>query len=256
MRTLRRAVAALPAVPAAIAGVFVAQVLKAAKRPDLPSFPNQDPSGRFGDPSSPELLIVALGDSSITGPGVTDLDNIWVRRIAIELSRTLHVELMSLAVGGAKARDVIEGQLAEAVRLKPDLALISVGANDAIRATPPARYRAELRHILTDLEGVARSMMVLGVGDLGSIPRLPRMLRAISSRRSARFDAAAAAVVSAFPTAVKGATSGPMSTAFWSDPSLFAGDQFHAGDAGHAVFAEQAMPAVRAALRIAGTPAI
>ena len=34
-----------------------------------------------------------------------------------------------------------------------------------------------------------------------------------------------------------------MSSAFWEDRTLFAPDQFHAGDGGHAVFAEEAMPA-------------
>jgi hypothetical protein len=39
-----------------------------------------------------------------------------------------------------------------------------------------------------------------------------------------------------------------MSSAFWEDRSLFAPDHFHAGDDGHAVFAEEAMPAFVAAL--------
>lgn len=117
------------AVPVAAAAVVATQVFRAAHRPDLPSYPNQDPSGRFGDPALPPLRIVALGDSSITAPGVSDIDNVWIRRVARMLSDRYHVDLISLAVGGSKASDVLEGQLAEAIRLQPDVAVVSVGAD-------------------------------------------------------------------------------------------------------------------------------
>ena len=251
MGPLKRALATLPVIPAAAAGVLISQILRAAHRSDLPSFPNQDPSGTFGQPDLPPLRLVALGDSSITAPGVADLDNTWVRRIAITLSDTYRVELISVAVGGAKARDVIEGQLAKAVELAPDIAIVSVGANDAIRTPSPGRYRGELRRIVSDLDSVCGATVVLGVGDLGSIPRLPSMLRPILTRRAATLNEVAAAVSTEFPRVVKVATSGPMSTAFWEDPDLFAGDQFHVGEKGHAIFAGQALPAVRAAVAIA-----
>lgn len=255
MRTLRRALVAVPAIPAAAAGFVLAQVFRAAHRSDLPSFPNQDPSGTFGGPDSPPLRLVALGDSSITAPGVRNLDNCWVRRVAIDLARTHHVELISVAVGGAKAHDVIEGQLAEATRLKPDIAIVSVGANDSIRGVRARSYRDRLTHIVGSLEKVAGGVVVLGVGDMGSIPRLPQTLRPLLTRRSRLFNAVAAEVAAQAPRTVKVYAKGKMSTAFWEDPTLFADDQFHVSDEGHAIFAEQALPAVRAAIAMAGLPA-
>lgn len=251
MPTLKRALTALPAVPATVMGVLAAQLLRAAHRPDLPSFANQDPSGTFGEPGLPPLRIVALGDSSVTAPGIENLDDTWVRRVSIALSKQHRVELISVAVGGAKARDVIEDQLADAMRLQPDIAIVAVGANDAIRASSPGRYRGEIRRIVSDLERTSGAIVVIGVGDLGSIPRLPAMLRPFLTWCAARFDRAAAAATAEFQQAVKVATVGPMSTAFWEDPGLFAGDQFHASERGHAIFADQALPAVRAALAIA-----
>jgi len=253
MRIVRRALTTLSATTVAAAGVLFAQVMRAAHRSDLPSFPNQDPSGSFGDPSLPPLRVVALGDSSITAPGVDDLDNTWVRRVARSLALTHHIELISLAVGGSKARDVIEGQLAEAIRLEPDVAIVSVGANDAIRSPSTDRYRRDLTSIVEELEAVCDAIIVLGVGDLGSIPRLPALLRPVLTHRSRAFDAVATSVAAASTTAIKVWTRGRISQAFWDDHSLFAEDLFHPGDTGHGVFAEEALPAFRAAVRVANS---
>lgn len=242
---------AVPGIPLAGAGFVLAQVVRAAHRSDLPSFPNQDPSGRFGDPGLQLLRIVAVGDSSITAPGVEHLDNTWIRRAAMSFADRHHVELICLAVGGSKAQDVIEGQLAEAVRLRPDIAVVSVGANDAIRGVAAGRYRRDLDYILTRLEDVSGSVVVYGMGDLGSIPRLPPALRPYLTYRSRVFNDMARRVVTAHPRSIKVWTQGRATSAFWEDESLFAADQFHAGDGGHAVFAEAAVPAVEAAYRMA-----
>lgn len=250
MASHRRTLALLPAAVAAGAAFLAVQVLRAAHRRDLPSFPNQDPSGSFGDPSLPRLRIVALGDSSITAPGIEDLDDTWVRKVAALLADDHHVELIAVAVGGSKARDVVEGQLREAVRLRPDIALVSVGANDAIRATTTASYRADIELIASSLEEAGAVVVLMGVGDLGSIPRLPPTLRPILSRRAAGFNAAAEAVAARSNSIVKIHVAGRISTAFWDDPGLFGPDEFHAGPRGHAVFAEEMVPALRAALAI------
>ena len=120
---------------------------------------------------------------------------------------------MSLAVGGSKARDVIEGQLGEAIRLQPDISVISVGANDVIRSPSTDRYRSDLEQIVASLEPATKAIVILGMGDLGSIPRLPAMLRPILTRRSERYDAIAARVAESSPIAVKGWTRGRVSTA-------------------------------------------
>ena len=251
MAIVRRVLVALPVLPVA-GGVFLAtQVLRAAHRSDLPSFPNQDPSGVFGDPGAPPLRVVALGDSSITAPGVMELDNTWIRRVVRHHAVDHHVELISLAVGGSKARDVIEGQLTEAVRLRPDVAVVSVGANDAMRGVSTRRFRRDLVEIVDRLEPVTGAIVVLGVGDLGSIPRLPAVLRPYLTNRAAVFDHIARDVTLSRPRAVKVYTGGRISTAFHEDTSLFADDLFHAGDTGHAVFAEEAQPAVDAAIAAA-----
>jgi len=242
---------ALSSLPLIGAGFLLHQVRRAAHRDDLPSFTNQDISTTLGDPGAPPLRVVAVGDSSLTAPCIADLEQVWLRRLVRRYADGHRVELISLGVGGSRARDVIDGQLDAAVALRPDVAVVTVGSNDAIRATPVRRYRADLETIMTRLEEASGAVLILGMGDLGSIPRLPPSLRPYLRRRSRRFDAACVQVAVAHPRAVKVHTRGRMVSAFYEDQSLFAGDQFHASEKGHAVFAEEAAPAFEAAYRIA-----
>ena len=165
-------------------GVFVGQVLRSAHRQDLPGHNNQDPSDDFGDDERTTLRIALLGDSSITAPGVVPLDDCWPRRLARQLEDRYFVELRSVAVGGAKARDVLANQVDRAIALRPDIALVSVGANDALRATPLARYEREMDEILDALTAVVPMVGVSGVGDLGTVPRLPDLARALARVRN------------------------------------------------------------------------
>ena len=244
----KRLVAATPVLGL---GWIMGSMLRAAHRSDLPSFLNQDASGVFGDPSLPPLRIVALGDSSMTGPGVQEIDSIWIRRIARSHAGRHHVELISLAVGGSKAQDVIEGQLAEAVDLAADIAVVSVGANDAIRGVTVSHYLSSMHHILERLGEVSGAIMVVGMGDLGSIPRLPSTLRPYLTRRGRRFNAAATWAAAGHPKAIKVYTGGRMTSAFRNDLSMWAADQFHGSDDGHRVVAEEAAAAFELAYRIA-----
>jgi len=235
-------------------GLFVlSQVLRSAHRSDLPSFPNQDASGTFGDPSLPSLRIVAVGDSSLTGPGVEELDNIFIRRLVHRWEDRYHVELISLGVGGSKARDVIEGQLEEAVRLRPDIGVVSVCTNDALRGVASKVFRKEFEQIVARLEEAATAVVVIGMGDPGSVPRLPAAIKPYVTRRSGIFDRICVEVSNAHARTLKADSRGIMSTAFWEDRSLFAGDLFHAGDSGHGVFAEASIPVFDAALAMVET---
>jgi lysophospholipase L1-like esterase len=242
---------ALSSLPLVGAGFLLHQVRRAAHRDDLPSFTNQDISTTLGDPAAPLLRVVAVGDSSLTAPGIEDLEDVWLRRLIRRYAESHRVELISLGVGGSRARDVLDGQLDAAVALRPDIAVVTVGSNDAIRATPVRRYGADLERIVACLEEASGAVLVLGMGDLGSIPRLPPSLRPYLSRRSRRFDAACVRVSVAHPHTVKVHTRGRMVSAFYDDPALFAGDQFHASEKGHAVFAQEAAAAFDAAYRIA-----
>lgn len=241
----RSLLALVPGIAIGAVGVIAAQILRAAHRPDLPTLDNQDPSGRFGDPSLPLLKVAAMGDSSVTAPGVL-LDNSWSRRVARHLSREYHVDLHSLAVGGSKVTDVIDAQLESAISYQPDLVLLAVGANDALRGTPISRFESEANRLLDLLLPHTKAVLFAGVGDLGTIPRLSEPLQTVARRRGRSIDRAIYRVCRRYDRVVKAdAWEHPSWAMFEQRPEVaFAADQFHASDEGHNAFAQSAIRAI------------
>ena len=225
--------------------VLAAQVYRAGHRSDLPSLTNQDPSGSFGDPAVSALTIVILGDSTVTSPGVKPLDACWPRQIASGLSDRYGVELRSVAVGGAKVSDVLAHQVEAAVAHDADIYIVSVGGNDALRGTSVLRFEREYDAIVHRLTGHSRYVAVSGVGDLGTIPRLPAMARAIVRNRARSFDRAIRRVVRRYPEVIKTDTWSPGWDEFDTNPDeIFGADQFHASAYGHRIYTAAMQPAI------------
>lgn len=226
--------------PLAALGILMGQVWHTGHRPDLPSLSNQDPSAVLGDPSHPPLKVVLLGDSSITAPGVVPLDDCWARRVGHRLATDHQVQLISFAVGGSRASDVLKYQVAPAIAEAPDMALVCVGANDALRSVSVTDYESDLTTILGRLVDHVPAVGMSGLGDLGPLPRLPSIGRAWARVRSRSFDRAIARACHEFDI--------PKTTAWGSmwkdfddpdnDKGMYAGDLFHASGKGHALFAE------------------
>ena len=226
----------------AAGAVLAGQMARAVRREDLPSLENQDPSGIFGDPTALPLRIVFLGDSSVTAPGVDPLNDSWPRQIALHLSTRFHVDAISVAVGGSKARDVLTTQMDQAIALKPDIAYVSVGSNDALRGTPVARFEGEYDQIVAGLHSSVAAVGLSGIGDLGTIPRLPELARGVARVRSRAIDKAIARVAAHYPRTVKSNAWNVMYPAFQEYPELFGADLFHASAAGHLMFASAGRP--------------
>ncbi|MFQ5554608.1 MAG: GDSL-type esterase/lipase family protein [Acidimicrobiia bacterium] len=226
--------------------VLTGQVMHAAHRRDLPSFQNQDPSADLGNPANPRLRIVLMGDSSMTAPGVYPLDLCWPRRLAHDLTDRYFVELRSVAIGGSKAADILRDQIEAALAFEPHMVLISVGANDALRAVPVASYERDLGEIVRRLSADVEAIGLSGIGDLGSLPRLPEIPRAWARVRGRSFNRALQRVAHRYG-APKSETWGPIWRPFSEgDLRVFADDRFHASAEGHAIFAMAMRPVVEA----------
>jgi len=250
MPRLRVAWVAVSGAALAGAALLARDVWRTVHRPDLPSFANQDISGTFGDPAGLPLRVVAVGDSSLTAPGLEDLDDAWLRRLLRDYADRHRVELISLGVGGSRAQEVAAVQLGEAVALEPDIAVVTVGGNDAFRGATRRRFARALETILSGLEEASAAVLLVGVGDLGGIPRLAPSLRPLLTRRSALFDRACTQAAAAHPRVVKMEAREPVPPGTDVE-AMFAADGFHASAAGHARFAAAAAPAFAAAYHLA-----
>lgn len=240
-----------------LAGALVGEALTAVLWP-VPDLIDHDPSGSVGA-GEPPLRMVVLGDSSCTGTGVDDPGQIWLRllahRIAVRVER--RVDIDSYAEGGARSREVVESQLAHALAHPAPLAVLSVGANDVLRGTPLPALASNLGTIVAQLTARGTTVVMSGVGDLGTIPRLAPPLRQMVARRARRADLVHADVAAEFG-AIKAFQWGWARREFATRPEVWSGDRFHPNGRGHEVWAETAWRAIEPVLPRfrAGSPAL
>jgi lysophospholipase L1-like esterase len=130
------------------------------------------------------LRLVALGDSTLTGPGLEAPREIWLWQALAQVGRTRGIEVRSLAVGGSRAADVRRQALA-AAELQPDVAVVAVGCNDAIHVTPRAAFASDLHATIATLRAAGAIVAVCNVGDLGNLERVPQPLASLLRARAA-----------------------------------------------------------------------
>jgi lysophospholipase L1-like esterase len=230
-------------------GLLALQVVWVVRR-DLPSLVGLDSSGAVGSPGcDPPIRIVALGDSSLTGPGLTHHADVWLQQALAKLEPTVPVELLSLAVGGSRVADVL-ARAGDAVATNADVAVVAVGSNDAIHGTPSRAFARDLDRLLTTLQASIPVVAVCNVGDLGNIARVPRPLNLLLRTRARIISNHIQIVVAAHPGVVLIDVTG--ADAGLRDRSVYADDLFHPNRSGHALWADAARPGLVAALTAAG----
>jgi lysophospholipase L1-like esterase len=218
---------------AALIILFGAQVLIAVRGPGLPSsqaFDLRKPS------DSPDAKrVVWLGDSTAAGVGASGESSTVPIRVAEQNTRP--VDLHVLAVSGARIADVEQHQLPAVADLQPDVVYISIGANDTTGRTSRSAFRSNYERVLAGLPEQAE-VVLLGVPDMGSPPRIPQPLRAIVGKRGQQLDGIVADIAREM-----GATyvdiAGFTGAKFRDHPSrYFAGDKFHPSDDGYKLWAD------------------
>ena len=218
--------------------VVAGQVAWAIWRP-LPTFPDLDPSGFEGPEDGERLRIVVLGDSSCTGSGIKDPRDIWLRVLARRLgTHGFRVEVVSFAAGGARATDLVRDQIEPALASGGDIALVSVGGNDALRGVGLRVFEEALQTMTERLAAEFPIVALSGVGDIGTVPRLPPLLSAAARRRGRAMNRIHGVVAENHGVLV--ADQWAWAAARFRDRSVFAPDLFHPNEEGHKVWAEVA----------------
>jgi lysophospholipase L1-like esterase len=195
--------------------------------------PSREPI-RFGD-QGPALAYVVMGDSTAAGQGAP-----YDGGIALGTARAIASRrpvVTNVAVSGARMQDVINDQLTAATRLRPDLVLLAVGANDVTHLSSVSSMQSGLLKIVRALKSANPSVAIVVTGspDMGAPPRIPRLLRGLASRRTEAINRMfqEVAVEERLTFAPIAKETGPL---FRSDRSLFAGDRFHPNARGYATW--------------------
>jgi lysophospholipase L1-like esterase len=212
-----------------------------------------------GNSNGTPFTYVVLGDSTAAGVGA-DYDQGIAMTTARELGRERRVTMLNYAVSGARTKDVLEEQLPGAERIRADAVLLSVGANDVTHLTSVRSMRKSLQEIVRRLRAANPdvAIVITGSPDMGSPPRVPRLLRGIASWRTKRvnemfIEEANGLGLTFAPIA---AETGPL---FRRDRSLFHPDRFHPNERGYATWAPVLNGALATATRsgrpLANSPA-
>jgi lysophospholipase L1-like esterase len=244
--------AVIVVVPAAVLAVEV-QLARTGDR--LEDEEGSRPRQKVVRPGEAPLHVVWLGDSTTTGVGAADFEESMAWEVAEGLTDG-PVVLTVLGRSGDQVHEVLDDQvpLLDEVLLptaRAHVVLISIGANDVTaltrRPTFEERYRSlvdRVAEILDDGPTPARIVLV-GIPDIGTAPRLLPPLRQIAGFRAAQLDSVIEEVARdrGLHHVELADTTGPV---FASDPErYFAADDYHPSGDGHGVWADAVLRSIR-----------
>ncbi|MGN6753531.1 MAG: SGNH/GDSL hydrolase family protein [Intrasporangium sp.] len=251
------AAAALGALGLAGYGVLRVEAELAKRIVGAPFDGAPDDSGIYGYGAGAPLRLVMLGDSTAAGMGAAHREQtigaIIAHGVAALSGRP--VELTNVAIVGAESPELGD-QVIQALEQvpRPDVAVISIGANDVTHRNDRTAAVRHLEMAVSRLRETGAEVVVATCPDLGAIEPLAQPLKLLARRWSRDLAAAqTVAVVEAGGRAVSvGNLLGP---SFRSEPKvMFSEDRFHPSPAGYARVAAALLPSVVAALELLGEP--
>jgi len=201
--------------------------------------PRSAPRQLPGDHARP-VLYVALGDSSVAGVGASAPERSYVSRLYERLrSAYPGARLANLGVSGAKAADVLDAQLRQALALSPDLVTLSIGPNDITGGRTVEQYEQDLETILRALARETRAVVVLNlIPDLAVTPRFRGKVAAARLReRVTAFNQALSRQGRRYGAEVVDLYE-PSRREIPERPEFVASDGYHPSDQGYARWAE------------------
>lgn len=230
------------------AGLLVlGEIMLALRREFFVEGPERRIEGIFGEDNHPTLRFVVMGDSTSIGVGAT-ADDSYPVALSQRLSDEMRVELEVLGRSGDRTVHMQFEQLPDALRSKPDLVLICIGANDATHLSSISAVRRSVGEVLDALIVEGIEVVVAGPPDMGAaafFEPLRSLSRASGYRVSRAIEGEARARGVAFiPLGER------TRAEFASDPNrYFSKDLFHPGPEGYRLYAEVMFPVVRNAAK-------
>ena len=210
-------------------------------------------SGSSADPdrsdSDAAIRLAVLGDSGAAGFGVETPDQTTGAVLAQGLADGAErlVDFRCFAIVGAQSSQ-LTAQVNAALRWRPDVVAIVVGANDVTHAVPPAVSVRLLAHAVRRLRAAGVEVVVGTCPDLGTVRPIPHPLKLVARHWSRSLAAAqTVGVVQAGGRSV--ALADLLGAGFATSPEVYFGpDRFHPSVDGYRAVAEAMTPSLLAAL--------
>lgn len=120
-----------------------------------------------------KLNYLMLGDSTAAGQGAEYQDGIALRTVD-HLKKGRQIIFINTGVPGATTHDVLTDQLRLLENFKPDVVLISVGANDSVKLSNPWQVKKDIETIVQKIiaKNCEAKIVITGSPDVGSVKRL------------------------------------------------------------------------------------
>jgi len=229
----------------------IPKAFDAPPRADGVYFPEGGPAQRWQRGTETGVHLMVFGDSTATGYGCRQADEVPGALLARALARLSGepVRLSTKAIVGATSKG-LAGQV-DAMLVAgppPDAAVIMIGANDVTSLNGIGPSARRLGAAVHRLRSTGAAVVVGTCPDLGVITAIPQPLRFTARSIGLRLARAQAGEVRA-------AGGVPVPLADLLGPHfrsgghhLFADDRYHPSAAGYALAAEQLLPALRHAL--------
>ncbi len=125
----------------------------------LPSCNQPEPTTNTQEEPEITFTILALGDSLTEGLGVAESDN-----YPSQLQRLLpaHIKVINAGLSGETSTGLLN-RLDWVLKQQPDLTILNIGANDAMRALPIDLTRKNIDQIITKIKQSNSAVILVGM---------------------------------------------------------------------------------------------
>lgn len=182
--------------------------------------------------------LVILGDSLMAGTGSTQEENSMAYLIAQDLATRQNVELQNLAHPGVGINDVLDRQLPEVIKIRPDYIVLMIGTNDVHNRMGLEEFNNKV-HLLIGrlLSETPAKITVVNIPYLGSERILFRPWNSLLESRIQEFNNVLSAHVSIKKNIKLVDIYSKFKNYFVESSDLYAGDEFHPSDKGYGLWA-------------------
>ncbi|MER6175388.1 SGNH/GDSL hydrolase family protein [Streptosporangium sp. NPDC001681] len=243
---------------AATYGLLLAEAMVARRAVGRPHGMDGPPSdGVYGAFGGEPIRMAMLGDSTSVGLGTTDPAETPAVLIANGLAVIAERPVRLTVAGRSGATSAELGdQVDEALKARPEIAVIFIGANDVTSQTIPAQAVRHLQRAVRRLREAGAEVVVGTCPDLGTVRPIAQPLRWVTRRWSRQLAAAqTVAVVEAGGRTV--AFADLLGPEFDMNPSeMFGLDRYHPSSQGYLQIAYAVLPSVCSALELWPEPRV